>query len=345
MSREKWLWGLCGTLTAIAAVLAFMLVQATKPAADAPPAGEVRPVDGDAGPGGGAGAPDGGASDAGSPGGQNGPDDPKTRKIAQAGSAVLYEEAFVRGLRETFGAEYAQQWMKQTVVRLEAQALGLNVSRADIDEELERMQVGYESEAEFYRVMREQLGLTEQELREDALYRLMLEGIATAQVQVTEADVEAYIEAHPEEFAPLRDLRYAQIVVGSEESAAAVLRQLGEGVDFELLAKDVSLDTATAAAGGDSGWIPEDDPFIPPEIAQALEGMRVGDVSPAIRLEEDGRWAVVTLLGRRTIDPLDDSSVRKDLRRELALAEAPSLFDVETMLLRKYNAVDFLESD
>ncbi len=328
MSREKWLWGLCGALTALSAALALLLANAHRDSGEAvPPSAVERPSQDD-------------------PSGENGTgseSEEESRKIAQAGGVTLREDEFLQELRESFGAEYVRRWLKETVVRLEAQALGINVTRADIDEELNRMQVGYESEQQFYRVMEEQLGLSEQALRDDALYRLMLEGVATAGVQVTEADVEAYIEAHPDEFALLRDIRYAQIAVDSKERANLVLKQLGEGVAFDLLAKDISLDETTASAGGDSGWVAEDDPFIPDVVAEALAGMEVGDVSPP--LPSDDRWLIVTLLGRRTIDPLDDSNVKEELRRELALAQAPSLFDVEAMLLKKYNAVDFLDGD
>jgi len=322
MSREKLLWGLCGFLTAVAAVLAVLHVLSGAPGAvfsgerEAPPEPEA-----------------------------NGTDAAPQRKIvAQAGNAVLYEDEFLEGLREAFGKEYVQQWLRRTVVRLEAQALGVRISRGDIDREIRRMQAGYESEAEFYRIMREQLGLTEQDLRDEALHRLMLEAIATANVVVPEADVEAYIREHPEEFAPTRDIRYGLIVVDTEDHARTVAEQLDKGVDFELLARDVSLDKATAPWGGDSGWISEDDPFLPEEILERLNGMEVGEISAPFRLS-DGSWAIVTLLGRRTINPLEDSGVREELRRELALAAAPSLFDVENLLLKKYNAVDFLDAD
>lgn len=319
MSREKLLWVLSGGLAVLALVLAVLLIQTRF----APPqAGSEQTVGEEAGE----------------------QEHPESRPIAQAGDTVLTEDEYVAGLEDMFGDEYVRQWLAQTVVRLEAQALGIDISRAEIDEELRRMQIGYESEAEFYRVMREQLGMSEQELRNDALHRLMLEAIATYRVPVTEADVEQYIEEHPEEFAPQQDIRYAQIVTEQKEQANKVLEQLGQGVAFDLLARDVSLDDATAGNGGDSGWVPADDPFIPEALAKAISAMEVGDVSVPLALE-DGRWAVVTLLGRRTIDPLDDSKVKEELRRELALSRAPSLFDVEEALLDKYNAVDFLDGN
>jgi len=330
MTREKLLWGLSGTLAVIAAVLAVLLMlqlsPAGKPGDETPNAGEPP----------GAAEPD---AEAGA-GGLDG----EGRVVAQAGGVELGEAEFIDGLKRAYGDEFVRQWLLHTVVRLEAQEIGIAVDRTDIDAELERMQVGYDSEAEFFRVMKEQLGMTEQDLRDDALHRLLLEGIATRGVEVTEADVEAYIQENPEQFAPRRDVRYAQIVSETSEQAWKVLEELRAGADFAMLARDVSLDEATAEAGGDSGWVPADDPFIPEEIASALAAMETGDVSEPIALS-DGHWAIVTLLGRRTIDPLDDSRVREELKRELALAQAPSLFDVETALLEKYNAVDFLPDD
>lgn len=321
MSREKVLWGFVAGLAALTVLLAALLAAAwgvllssgDRQASDgrSESAAELEPSE--------------------------------EKIIAQVGNITLGEKEFISGLRKMYGDEYVMHWMKRTAVQLEAQALRINISRSDIDEELERMQAGYESPEAFYRVMREQLGLTEEDLRNDALYRLMLERIATYKISVTDADVERYIAENPEEFEPIREIRYAQIVTESREQALRVLEELEKGVDFALLAKDVSIDAATAEDGGDSGWLSEDDPFVDQTVMGTLKAMEVGDVSGPIQIGDN--WMIVTLLGRRTINPLDDSNVREMLKREIALSQAPSLFEVEQFLLEKYNAVDFLESD
>jgi len=328
MSKEKLLWTVCIGLAVLSAVLGVLLFQAVAGGSKGNSNADPTP-------------PSSSISQPG-PGTANGEEEPK-RPVAQAGDIALEEDAFLEGLKEMYGAEYVNHWLKRTVVQLEAQALGISISRSDIDDELERMQIGYDSPEEYFRVMREQLGLTEETLRNDALYRLMLEGIATYHIEVTDADVERYIEENPEEFAPVHEIRYAQIATATEEQSMRVLEQLENGVDFGLLAKDVSIDSATSADGGDSGWVAADDPFIAEEIALALEQMNVGDVEGPLKLSD--HWVIVTLLGRRTIDPLDDSSVKETLRREIALSQAPSLFEVEAYLLKKYNAVDFLGQD
>jgi foldase protein PrsA len=323
MSKEKLLLGVSGGLAVLAAALGIMLATSAQPsptATNPPPDAEIRQ-----------GTPDPSSGEG-------------ERTIARAGDRLLEESGFIAGLQKEFGDEYVRRWLERTVVHLEAQALGIDVDRNDIDEELERMQIGYESEAQFYRVMKEQLGMTEPQLREDALQRLLLEGIATYNVDVTEADVEQYIQEHPEEFALQKEVRYAQVVTAGAEEARRVLQMVGEGVDFALLAKDLSLDELTAPNGGDSGWIGLKDPFLLPAIAEQLAAMAVGDISEPLQIS-DNRWVVLMFLGRRTIDPLDDSNVRKQLKKELALAAAPSLFDVVEKLLKKYNAVDFIEDD
>jgi foldase protein PrsA len=325
MSKEKLLWGVSAGLALLSAMLAVLLVQSSagerSVTIEPPPSVQEE-------------EPQAVTPDAPS----------KGRTVAQAGSIKLGEQEFIADLRETFGDEFVRHWLLRTVVQLEAQSLGIDIDRADINEELARMQTGYESETEFYRVMREQLSMSKQDLREDALHRLMLESIATRGIEVTDSDVEQYIEDNTEQFALEREMRYAQIVVDSREHAMRVLEELQSGADFMVLAKDVSLDEATAANGGDSGWVSAGDPFIAEEVSAALASAEVGGVSEPIAISE-GRWFIVTLLGRRTINPLNDSSVRTELRRELALSEAPSLFDVEAALLKKYNAVDFLEGD
>jgi foldase protein PrsA len=119
---------------------------------------------------------------------------------------------------------------------------------------------------------------------------------------------------------------------------------LREGVDFALLAQDVSVDTSTASSGGDVGWVREDDPFIVPEATAALQKLKLGEISLPILMADD-RWVIVMLTGKRVVNPMDDSRLREMLRKELALSQAPSLFDVVEGLLARYDAVDFVGND
>jgi tetratricopeptide (TPR) repeat protein len=71
------------------------------------------------------------------------------------------------------------------------------------------------------------------------------------------------------------------IVVDSADQAAKLLEQLNDGADFAALARDHSTD-ATAVDGGLLGQV---DPIaLRPELRDALQGMRPGDLSRIIKL-------------------------------------------------------------
>ena len=67
---------------------------------------------------------------------------------------------------------------------------GLRLESAEINRELKRMQQGYESEQQFYASMQNQLGLSEQEIKEDVPNKLLLEKLATKHIQITDTQVE-----------------------------------------------------------------------------------------------------------------------------------------------------------
>ncbi len=265
-------------------------------------------------------------------------------KVAQVGDVILRESDLIQGMRDAFSDEYILHWMERTVVQLEAQKLGIQISRAQIEQELREMQSGYDSEQEFYRVMKQQLGYTPQEVRDDILHQLLLEEIAIQDIEVSEADTEQYIAENPDQFIGKTEIRYSLIKVDSMEKGEQVLEQLANGMDFGQLAKEVSIDEGTAQQGGDSGWIDQQDPYINPVVKEILEKMRVGDISRLIPIEE-GQWIILMLMGRRVLNPLDDATIRNQLMRDIALSRGASLFDVVQDLFEKYEAIDFLHQD
>ncbi|MDT2235530.1 hypothetical protein P7H25_17615 [Paenibacillus larvae] len=49
--------------------------------------------------------------------------------------------------------------------------------------------------------MKEQLGMSRQEVKDDVYYKLLLEKVATKDIQVSDSEIQDYIQAHPEEYA------------------------------------------------------------------------------------------------------------------------------------------------
>lgn len=257
--------------------------------------------------------------------------------VAKVGDEVIYSHTLNEALLHKQGAELLSQMIDRTVIRLEADALKLKPTAAEIDTELKRMQQGYESEEEFYRSMKDQLGMSKDELREDVYYKLLLEKIATKDISITQQEIDAYLTAHPEEFKSRVQLHLQQIVNQTLEQAKRTVELIRGGQSFEQAARDRSLDTATANDGGDLGWIDEDDPFVEKPILHAASALKAGEISEPQKLE-DGRYAVIKLKERRELNRWMPDEVRLIVRQQLAAQKAPPFTDVVKQLRQKYKA-------
>jgi foldase protein PrsA len=318
MKTTKRLWGLVALEALVIMVLLALL---------AAPA--IRGGKGGAAPGTGAAAA----------GGTSGP----ANNAAAKAVARIDGHTFTMGeLQDELGKRYGPMLLSQLLDRqailLEGKALGIGVSPEDIDKELKRMQQGYESEDQFYESMKEQLGMTRDQIREDTLYKLLLERIATRNVQISDDQVDAYLQEHPEEFERNVELHLAQIVSASKELADKAYAELAKGTDFAIVARDRSIDDATANGGGDLGWVEEDDPFIPAPLMKAAKSLKPGSYSQPVEIG-GGRYAIVQLKERRMKKGVDPQEIREQVRKQLALSEAPPLQELVKQLRIKYHAV------
>lgn len=260
-----------------------------------------------------------------------------TMAVARIEGRTFTRRELNEELGKRYGALLINQLLEREAIRLEGKALGVGVSSEDIDKELNRMQQGYDNEEQFYKSMREQLGMTRDQIREDALYKLLLERIATRNIQITDTQVNDYIRQHPEEFAGRVQLHLAQIVSASKELADKAYAELGKGTDFAVVARDRSIDDATANGGGDLGWIDADDPFIPRPLMKAANALKPGAYSQPIALD-GGHYAIVQLKERKEKKGADEQTVREQVRKQLALSAAPPLQELVKQLRSKYHA-------
>jgi foldase protein PrsA len=260
-----------------------------------------------------------------------------TQVVATIGDKTITRKDLEQQLMQKHGRELLTQMVDHEVIRLEGKARGMNVEESEIQKELKRMQQGYDSEAQFYDSMKEQLGMSPEALKADVNDKLLLEKIATAAVVISDEQIEAYIQSHADEFKSKVQLRLLQIVVSSKEQAAKVAADLGKGLDFEEVAKERSLDDATRSSGGDLGWVEEGDPFLPVPVMKAAGQLKVGEVSKPI--EVNGQLYIMKLKDRKEDPKMNKDSIRDTVRKEMALREAPPLKEVMKTLREKWKVV------
>ncbi|WP_135555213.1 peptidylprolyl isomerase [Paenibacillus cymbidii] len=266
--------------------------------------------------------------------GQVKPDDDPV--VAKIGSRTIKRSELSASLFERHGAELLSQMLDRAAIQMEADTLAIKATQPEIAAELKRMQQGYDSEEQFYQSMKDQVGLTKSELAEDVYFKLLLERIATRNVTVTEGEVDEYIQKHPEEFRSHVQLHLLQIVGATLEQANRTLDLLRSGQDFAKLARDRSIDTATAGDGGDLGWVEENDPFLPPPVMKAASKLKTGEVSAPVQTENG--FVVIKLVDRKETSKGDAAQLRDALRSQLALQKAPPLRDLTAGLRSKYGA-------
>ncbi|MDF2645179.1 MAG: peptidyl-prolyl cis-trans isomerase [Paenibacillus sp.] len=256
------------------------------------------------------------------------------RVVAKVGNREMTILELQTALERHYGAELLGQMLDREVIRLEGNEAGISIGSAEMNRELKRMQQGYESEQQFYASMQNQLGLSEQEIKEDVNNKLLLEKLATKHIQITDAQVEDYMMTHAHEFKQDIEYNILQIIVSTKDQANKVIAELAKGESFATLARDRSLDDATNNTGGDLGWIEGDDPFVIAPVLEAAKLLKVGEVSKPVPLPQG--FAIVKLKNRREKVNPDLAFVRENVRRELALREAPPLKDYVQQLRGKW---------
>ncbi|GFZ99505.1 foldase protein PrsA [Paenibacillus marchantiophytorum] len=256
------------------------------------------------------------------------------RVVAKIGDREITIKELHTALERHYGTELLGQLLDREVISLEGTETGTAIGNAEINRELKRMQQGYESEVQFYASMQNQLGLSKQEIQEDVTNKLLLEKLATSHVHITDAQVDEYIKTHADEFKQATEYNILQIIVSTKDQANKVIAELAKGESFATLARDRSLDDATNNTGGDLGWIEGDDPFVAAPVLESAKLLKVGEVSKPVSLPQG--FAIVKLKNKREKANPDQGFIRENVRRELALQEAPPLKDYVLQLRNKW---------
>ncbi|RTE02538.1 peptidylprolyl isomerase [Paenibacillus whitsoniae] len=254
--------------------------------------------------------------------------------VAKIGDREITMDDLEAALKRHYGAEQLGQMLDRRVVQLEAQEQGVSVDAAELARELKRMQQGYESEQQYYEAMQTQLGMSKEEIQEDAANKLLLEKLATLTIQITNAEIDDYIKTHADEFQRKTEYHILQIIVSTKDQANKVLAELAKGESFAILARDRSIDDATNNNGGDLGWVVGDDPFVEAAVLETAKTLKVGQVSKPVPLAEG--FAVVSLKEKRDQPNPDMAFIKENVRRELALQQAPPLKDYVNQLRAKW---------
>src|SRR4051812_11812617 len=147
-----------------------------------------------------------------------------------------------------------QYLVQETEYEQKAKDLGVNVTDKDVQARLKQIKKQYFGGSESkYKAQLKSQGLTEPQIMQDLHAQLLSEKLynkVTADVKVTDADIQAYYNQHKSDYsqAASRDVRH--ILVNNKKLADQLESQLKGGASFATLAKKYSKDPGSAKNGG-----------------------------------------------------------------------------------------------
>lgn len=193
-----------------------------------------------------------------------------------------------------------RQVLEQLIVeRLQLQMgarAGVNISEAELDQAIARVQQNMGVGPAEFRAQLEADGLSmnafRQQIRQELIIRRVEQGSVNNRIQISDQDIDNFLRSREGEFwkSPQYELGHILIPVSSSapaeavsqarEKAEEVHRRATGGEDFRQLAIANSADQ-NALSGGDLGWRKTVE--LPGLFADALEGLKVGDVTQPFR--------------------------------------------------------------
>jgi len=201
---------------------------------------------------------------------------PNERIIAKADGITVTAKELQENLWRRYGAIALRELIQQKLLEHEAQKRGIKVTDSEVAQTLKRQ--GLLNDYENWRRVRTEL---------------LLDKLASAMVEVTEAEARGYYEQNRALYEQPERVWLRDITLESRENAEAIWKalQLRKGDNFADLARHFSINPTTRQRGGDMGIIPVND--IHPKLRDVVKGMKVGGFSRPIKI--NGEWVIVKL--------------------------------------------------
>ncbi|MFA0790955.1 peptidylprolyl isomerase [Microbulbifer echini] len=193
-----------------------------------------------------------------------------------------------------------RQVLEQLIIeRLQLQMAsraGVTISESELDQAIARVQQNASVSPEEFRQRLRADGMTvksfRQQIRQELMIRRVEQGSVNRRIQITDQDIDNFLRSKEGEFwkSPQYELGHILIPISSSAPASEVTQarekaedlsqQVRGGADFRRLAIANSAGQ-NALAGGDLGWRKTVE--LPTLFADALNGLKVGDVSEPFR--------------------------------------------------------------
>lgn len=234
-------------------------------------------------------------------------------EVASVGDESVTRETWMAAMEKEIGRETLLKLVNDQVMEAAAKKNGIDVSDKEIDLELALL---HSIDNSAY------TGLDAEEERQKIRSTLILEKVLTKDVVIEDKAIKENFKENVSLYDIKTAYRTAVIVVDSKKEAEQAKRELADGSSFSVLAKERSIDIASANLGGDLGYINDSTENIDKEIINAASEMKKDTTSDVIALS-DGTFAIIHVSDRMKGRSFKLKAVKEHIKRELALEQLP----------------------
>jgi len=142
-----------------------------------------------------------------------------------------------------------------------------------------------------------------------------------------EEQTRAYYDSHQQEFT-MDQVKASHILTATKEEAEAILKELNDGADFAALAKEKSLDTVSAAEGGDLGYFAKGQMVAP--FSEAAFATDIGKLSDIV--QTDYGFHIIKVADKRTYTQTYEEAQQTIMYQILQKAYQAKLEDIKSTM-------------
>ncbi len=231
--------------------------------------------------------------------------------------------------------------INNVLIRQAAEERGIEVTDAEVEEEIESLKSGFETDEQF------EQALAQSGMDVEALETQVREGMITDQliatlsedITVSDEEVTEYYEANKADFMQIAGVHAAHILFDADDKATAeqILSDIKAGADFASLAQQYSKDPGSAANGGDLGW--PTTPYVQ-EFQDAADALEPGEISELV--ETTFGWHIIKVIEKRDDRQLPLEEVRDQIEQIIVQEQNADVYQEFLNELRDAATIEIL---
>jgi len=235
-------------------------------------------------------------------------------QVAAVGGDVITRQEWMVAMEERYGKETLQNLVNEAVMEKAAKKHKIKVTDKEINLELALMR---SAQDKFDTALQ---NLSADQLKQKIRSGLILDKVLTKDVVIKEDSVKKYYEENKALYNTETSYRTNFIEVDSKKAAEEALSELKNGSDFSVLAREISIDSASASLGGDIGFLTGKQGNIDPAILKAAQALSANEVSKVFKLD-NGHYGIVQVQEVIEGQSFTYDDVKEHIERELALEQ------------------------